>query len=213
MTKSPINNRPSALIAASLVVFGLVRCYGQGTMTMAFEGQPPGTFGTVSQYSESSVLFWNPSGPENLTRVGSGVSWAPDDGTAYLQMSLGGTLALSHSPLTFFNLVSLDLAGYWTGSPGPTTLHVVGYQGQGVTTSTDLAVGSFLDRRASQLPDFQTFYLGSAFANVYRVDISSGGFSIDNVVISGVPEPSATALLLLAAACTFGRSWIRRRRP
>jgi hypothetical protein len=56
------------------------------------------------------------------------------------------------------------------------------------------------------LQDFQAFQPDSSFINLYRVDIY-GGFSLDNLVISDVPEPSAGALALLGAACAF---WFKR---
>ena len=216
MTKSP-SNRASALIAAVLAVFGLAQCQGQGTMQFTFEGMAPGSFGTISAYSEAGMLFWNPHGPENLVRIGSGLSGAPDNGSAYLQGSTGAWLAFSLTPVRPFGLSSMDLAEYSTARPGPVTLHVVGYDwhGQGITYTTDITTDGINDG-TGPLQDFQTFTFDSRYANLYRVDITtdgSYGFSIDNVAICGVPEPSTGALLLLGAACAFGRSRIKRRRP
>jgi hypothetical protein len=60
--------------------------------------------------------------------------------------------------------------------------------------------------------DFQHFYLDSQFQNLYRVDIVGYSFSLDNVTVSGVPEPTSPSLLLLGAvgAIFYGR-WRKRR--
>jgi hypothetical protein len=60
--------------------------------------------------------------------------------------------------------------------------------------------------------NFQTFQLNSGFQNLYEVEILGDPFSLDNVVISGVPEPSCGALAVLAALCGLGRGWMRGRR-
>ena len=210
MTQSPIN-RALALVAAALMLSGLVHCQGQGTMQFTFEGMAPGSFGTISAYSESGMQFWNPYGPQNLARVGSGLSGAPDNGTAYLQVTTGARLAFRFTDFSLFNLVSLDLAEYATSLPGPVSLHVVGYRNDMTTAITDITTDGINDG-TGPLQDFQTFHFDSTFASLYQVEILTDRFSIDNVVV-GIPEPSAAGLLLLAAACAFGRSWIKRRRP
>ena len=131
MTKSP-NNPPLALIASALMLSGLMQCQGQGTMQFNFDGQRPGTWVVGDSYSESGMTFWNPYGPEGLARVGSGLSGAPDNGTAYLQVTSGARLVFGYytSPTTYFNLVSFDVAEYDTALPGPATVHVVGYRAQ-----------------------------------------------------------------------------------
>ena len=219
MTKSP-SNRALALIASLLVFSGLVQCQGQGTMTVGFQGpafqgapqpQPPGTVSTISQYIESGMRFRTPAGPQTLALVGGGISANPENGTAYLQL---------HAPLEFqfvspaaFDLLSLDLAEYSTSLAGPVNAHVVGYGLQGqIAGSLDLTTDGINDG-TGPLADFQTFTFDSRFRNLYRVEITSDFWSLDNVVISGVPEPSAGALVLVGAACAFCRSRIKRRRP
>jgi hypothetical protein len=122
-------------------------------------------------------------------------------------------LAFERSSLEPFGLVSFDLAEYSTNSPGPITLHVVGYglQGQRIAV-LDLTTDGINDG-IGPLADFQTVTFDSHFANLYRVEMTTDFWSLDNLVISGVPEPSAGVLVLLGAACAFGRSRIRSRRP
>jgi hypothetical protein len=216
----PVRQLTKAAATLAVAAVGLlIQSYGQGTMTTTFEGpayaggpspQPAGTATTISAYSESGMTFWNPYNPANLVLIGSGLSGYAANGTAYLAVTPGGDLAFSFNtfPSTYFNFVSFDAAGLDTNFPGA-SLEVVGYRGMIGTVTNYFTVDSFLDRQANGLPDFQTFYLGSEFQNVYRVDILSGAWSLDNVVISGVPEPSVGALAVLGAACAF---WFRRLR-
>jgi hypothetical protein len=159
------------------------------------------------------MTFWNPYGVENLARIGAGLTGHPDNGTAYLDVAGGARLGFSFNtfPGTYFDLLCFDAAGEYISLPGA-TLVVVGYKGMAGTVTNYFTVASLADRRANSLPDFETFYLDSRFQRVSRVDILTDRWALDNVVIGGVPEPSAAALALLAAACA---SWFRRldRRP
>jgi hypothetical protein len=208
MTKSPIN-RASALVASALLFSGLVQCQGQGTMQVRFEGQmSPGG------YSESGIFFWNPSGPESVMTLQSGlVSWAPDNGTSYLMGTGGAVMRFGFNtfPATYFNLVSFDLAESSTMFPGPMSFQVVGYGAQGLMATNTITTDGVMDGPGG-LPDFQTFNFGADFQHVHRVDILGDGWALDNVLISGVPEPSTAALVLLGAACAFGRLRMRRSR-
>ena len=220
-TKSPTTRSPSLfgsertkVLLSVLALFCLAKhCLGQGTMQVRFEGQPRGTYVTTSSYSESGMMFWNPYGPENLARIGSGLSGAPDNGTAFLDVTGGARLAFTFFSGAHFNLVSFDAAEETISYPGPITLQIVGYGSMGRTVTNYFTLDTIQDRRASQLPDFQTFYPDSRFANLYQVDIFTDRWSIDNVVISGVPEPSTGALILVGVLCAAGRSRMRNRRP
>lgn len=175
-------------------------------MTIRFEGQM-----SVGRYVESGVSFWNAYGPEVLTLLQSGRSGYPDNGTKYL--GSGGvdllTFRFDTVPTTYFNLVSLDLAELF---PGPVTLQVIGYPVMSQAVTNMITTDGIMDGPGGQ-PDFETFYFGAAFQRVNRIEITTDRWYLDNVVISGVPEPSASALVLLGAACAFGQSRIKRRRP
>jgi hypothetical protein len=214
MTKSPIN-RALALIASALVFSGLAQCHGQGTMSIGFDGQPRGTSSTAGAYYESGMRFSNPSGYHSLVLNGGGISPAyPDNDTSYLQPSGGvGGLAFRLDSYAAFGLVSFDLAEYSTNSLAPITVHITGYGPQDQVLGTTDITSDGINDGTGPLVDFQTFTFDARFANLYRVEISGDPWSLDNVAISGVPEPSTSTLVLLAAACAFGRSRIKRRRP
>ncbi len=186
-------------VAAVLVLFGN-RCQGQGTMTFTFEAEPPGSTTPVSVYNESGMQFSNPYGAQNLVLAGNGVSGLPSDGTAFLQVSTGADLGFTFLSGAHFNLVSFDAAGYGT-SYGGASLEVIGYKAMGVMVTNFFAVDSVNNRRTGLLPDFQTFTFDSQFQNVFRVDVLTDRWSLDNLVVSGVPEPSSTALIVMGGAC------------
>jgi hypothetical protein len=154
----------------------------------------------ISQYSEAGVTFYNPNGPNNLITSGEGVSGYPDDGTAYLLCPPGASLAFAFTSPTYFGLATLDLAAYSAGQAGPFSLNVVGYGQMGLMVTNVFTVDTLADRRANHLPDFQTFTLDSTFQHIFRVDILGTTFALDNVALTGVPEPSTTAVALFASA-------------
>jgi hypothetical protein len=184
-------------------------------MTIGFQGpaytgapypQPPGTSASISSYSESGVQFRDPNPYSSLALVGSGVSWGPSNGSAYLMVTEDASLRFRFDNLMLFNLVSMDLAEY-NNLPGSVTVHVIGYKLQDeLAGSVDLITDGINDG-PGPLVDFQTFIFDSRFHDLYRVEITTDRFSLDNIVLSGVPEPSGGALLLLGAV--FGLGWRR----
>ena len=142
--------------------------------------------------------------PQSLYLSGGGIPGYPDNGTGYLEipagsMRIGPTNTFPTSAP--FNLVSLDAAEY--DGAGPKTLTVVGYHAMAGNVTNYFTVSS---------QTFQTFHLDSSFTGVFQVDVLNASWSLDNVVISGVPEPSTRALALLGAGCAFWVSRAGRRR-
>jgi hypothetical protein len=202
---APNGRTRKAMVSIALFFSLLASCLGQGTTLIGFEGpaypgapspQPPGTFSIINEYIESGVWFRNPHPPENLALTGTGLAWAADDGTAYLYTSLGGTLALSFTDGAPFSLVSVNLAEGGTNSVSSMTIPLIGYRLGCGTVTNIFTVDSLVDRRANQLPDFETFSLGAGFTDLIRVEVPMGGFALDNVLL-GVPEPSTGVLALL----------------
>lgn len=204
----PGSHRTKLLAPAIVLLCLVVQCQGQGTMTVRFEGQTS----PLGGYRESGMIFQNAfGGPEVLTLVQSGWTGYPDNGSQYL--GSGGvdllTFGFNTSPTTYFNLVSLDLAELF---PVPVTLQVIGYPAMSAPVTNTITTDGIMDGPGGQ-PDFQTFSFDASFQHLNRVQITTDQWYLDNVLISGVPEPSAGALVLLGAACAFGRSRIKRRTP
>ena len=187
-------------VVMALLCF-LCKSWGQGTMTITFEGpppQPPGTRSHLATYSESGMLFVD--GPDALVRVGSGVAGVPDNGTTYLGTGVNTTATVSSLSGVPFGLSSFDVARFF-GLLTPATLQVIGVRLDGTTITNN-----FTPRGSS----FQTLQLGSGFVNLNTVFLT-GGFAFDNVVV-GIPEPSAGALIVLAALSMLGSSRMREAR-
>jgi hypothetical protein len=182
-------------------------CLGQGTVTIGFQGAAPGeiTMAGANPYTDpASGMQFGSLTPQSLLLDGGGIAGYPDNGTCYLEV--GGDMRFG--PNTFppigslvpFTLLSFDAAELISG---PQTLTVVGYHPMAGTVTNYFTVSS---------QTFETFYLGSSFTNVFQVDVLCPAWSLDDVVISGIPEPSCGALVVLATVCGLGRAWMRGRR-
>src|SRR5437016_1168856 len=103
------------------------QCFAQGTFRfITFDGpppQPPGTSYTVREYLEAGMWFrpaetnWNSFG-----RTGGGVSFFPENGTAYLQAALTQSLSFGSTDASVFDLRAVDLAEYSTVVPDARTV-------------------------------------------------------------------------------------------
>ena len=105
-----------ALNGLALVLLGTgTSCLGQGTFEpihVTFDGQPTGTAVFVQQYHGSGMWFrpLGIVGPGNgFILRGGGYLLYPENGTAYLQASLGDSLQFSFIDDSVFDLVSVDL--------------------------------------------------------------------------------------------------------
>ena len=204
--------------AGVILCFALAlgECLGQGSMTLRFDGQPRGTLSQVGWYSEGRIGFSAiPFGV--LYLWGGGITGYPENGTGYLWVPSNGPgsgVELSSvDGVSLFNMVSFDAAE--SAGLGSTVLTVVGYQPQimGPTTViTNVFTTDGINDGTGPLQDFETFYLDPRFVNLLRVDIYAR-FSLDNLVISGVPEPSAAGLMLLGICCAYWRFSIKNTRP
>jgi len=189
-----------------------IQSHAQGTITFTFDGPPsvpgpglpgPGQSFYVQQYSEAGMWF-RPLGviaPGNgfsRQRGGGQLSFAPDNGSAFIATVLGDSLQFSFTNGSSFNMVAVDLAEYSTVVPNAVTVPFYGYRADGSVVFTSFTTDGIIDG-AGPLADFQTFYFGPEFSNLLRVEIPTFGWSLDNLVVS-VPEPGLGALLMLAAA-------------
>ena len=100
----------------------------QAPLQITFDGFPvqaPGTGAFVQQYYEAGMWFrpLGVVGPGNgFVRQGGAFALAPENGSAYLQAGLGNSLMFSFLNASLFNLVSVDLAEYGTGTPNAVTV-------------------------------------------------------------------------------------------
>ncbi len=178
-----------------------LRSEAQGTLQyrVLFEGPPsitPTSAILVTYYYEQGMEFRPIGGTEWFGRRGGAREGFAYNGTAYLQAPFLGSLAMNASGGGRFGLVSVDLAEYSTLFQEPLTVPFIGYRLDGSTVTTEFTTDGVIDG-TGPLADFQTFYFGSSFADLVRVEIPSYGWSLDNMVFSQVPEPTTIALLLV----------------
>lgn len=189
----------------------LVDCMAQSTLHVTFDGPPPQPLGTatyIQQYLESGILF-APLGSDGFGRRGGGRDIYPENGSAYLQTSLGDSLAFSFTNGSLFDLLSVDLAEYSTVVPNAVTVPFIGYRQNGSTVSAAFTTDGIIDG-TGPLADFQTFTFGPEFSGLMRVEIPTYGWSLDNLVVNVVPEPGS--YVLLSAGGLLLWVWRRRRR-
>lgn len=181
-----------------------VHCFGQGTLQITFDGpplQPPGTGAYIQQYSELGMSF-TPLTSFGFARVGGG-GGRPDNGTAYLQATLGDSLLFSFINGSVFGLVSIDLAEYSTVVPNAVQVLLVGYRQDGSTVSVNFTTDGIIDG-GGPLADFQTFYFDKEWIDLTRVEIPTFGWSLDNLRVGvRVPEPTTSTMLLGGAGLWF----------
>src|SRR5271167_2914201 len=69
----------------TLLCFVAPTCHGQGTMTITFQGAPPGEQIQIGAYTDASGMQFNPLTPQRLYLNGGGIPGYPDNGTCYLE--------------------------------------------------------------------------------------------------------------------------------
>jgi hypothetical protein len=152
----------------------------------------------INYYAEQGMEF-RPIGNGQFGRSGGGAAdFFPRNGSAYLFGSFTDSLAATYVGGQRFGVVSVDLAEFSTLYQRPLTVQFVGYRPDGSTVSTAFVTDGVIDG-AGPLADFQTFYFDSRFADVVRVEVPTFGWSLDNMVLSQIPEPATSALLFVGA--------------
>jgi hypothetical protein len=192
-----------------------VPCLGQGTLQITFDGppvQPPGTGKIVQEYYEAGMSFTpiDPNAPwAGFVRQGGGVTFYPENGTAYLQAGAGSTLKFVFTDNRQFSLLGVDLAEYSTVVPDGMA-RFIGYRPDGSTVTLDFTPDGIMDG-TGPLADFQTFYFGPEWSGLTRVEVPYFG-SLDNLVVA-IPEPASGTLLLAGGLLLWALRGRRQHRP
>jgi hypothetical protein len=205
------------MLLALASIFSFARGYAQGTIQVSFEGDAMRSGQLLAEYHESGVAFTAyGTGPYDWGFSGwvSGVWWQRADngnGSAYLTPGSLSTVTVSSLSGLPMSLMSVDLSEEGSWSPFPVTVHFIGYHPDGSTVTADFTTDGVIDG-TGPLADFQTFYFGSAFTGLSRVEIPGSGWAMDNLVIT-IPEPSAGALVIMGGVILYYVRIGRARRP
>lgn len=119
--------------------------------------------------------------------------------------AFGDSLAVGALGGSRFGAVSVELAEFSTLYQEPLTVRFVGYRPDGSTVTTDFVTDGIIDG-AGPVRDFETFYFDQRFADVFRIEVPTYGWSLDNMVFSTViPEPGTSGLLVVGVALALFR--------
>jgi hypothetical protein len=134
------------------------------------------------------------AGSDGFTRANGSVGGLfADNGTDYIQASLGDSLQFAPINGSTFGLSSVQLAGYSSVVPD-FAITFTGLHPDGSSVSQTFS-GSGLT--------FQTFSFNSQFTDLTKVEINNPVWSMDNLVIVPAPEPSSLALALFGICGLF----------
>jgi hypothetical protein len=173
-------------------------------LVITFDGppaQPVGTDYAVRQYQESGLVF-KPLGPLDavppfrMGRCGGGISFFPENGSAYLQPGLGEPVEIFTTDQSSFDFLTVDLAEYSTVFPIPITIMFFGFKANGQMVFESFTTDGIIDG-TGPLQDFQTFAFGPKFKHLVRVEImaeplpvpfppyqdASAPFALDNLTV------------------------------
>lgn len=188
--------------------------HAQGTFNIGFEGPPmlqPGTSRITIEYSEMGMAFTSINGA-GFGRRSGGFSGYPINGGTYLSAFLGADLTFNLQSGGTFGLESVDLAEYSTVRPDPLTFTFYGYRQDGSVVTDSFTTDGIIDG-TGPVQDFQIFQFGPHFTGVVRVELPSYGWSLDNLAVSVVPEPSTKVFGLLAGLLGMGFVFFTKRKP
>ena len=172
---------------------------------------PVGGAEVVPDWTEDGIYI---TSPEGIVHRDSGTPIYPDNGTPYMDTFLTqAPLSITTISGALFNLLTVDLAEYSTGSAGAHSLTFSGYRSDGAVVSQIFTLDGIIDG-TGPLADFETFMFNAEFYNLQSVTIEQHGYSMDNLVleVNAIPEPATSKLLLAATIAILLDYWRRKMR-
>jgi hypothetical protein len=215
-----IEMRKYAAVLACLLAGGAAQA-----VTVDFEGLT-NSFVITNSISSGGLTFTASTGQVGVIANGNICSpICPDSGSASFIFGSPATFPASVSPLVITGANAFSLSGLDYAELGPAgyganslSLTITGILAGGGSLSRQLEIDQIIDGPGG-VNDFQRVMFDSVFAQgVFssveisgaRADASTGGFSLDNLVVSFVPEPSSWSLMILGFGAV-GAAMRRRR--
>jgi hypothetical protein len=151
----------------------------------------------ISDWSENGMIF---TGSNGFIHCDSNPLWGydPVGDSAYLKF-----LIRPEQPMIFkstndmrFELYSVDLAEYSIYEHGNSkSVTFIGHKNDGSIVTQIFALDGLIDR-AGPIDDFETFVFKDNFTNLCYVEIPTLGYSLDNLYLSIIPEPSTILFII-----------------
>ena len=124
-----------------------------------------------------------------------------NESSGFLSIIHGDQLTVRRTSGGLFDALSIDLAEYSDVFRFPTTIQFFGTQVDGTLVSTVFLTDGLFDGPGG-IADFQTFSFPTSFKNLQsintktiNIDAGDRAFSMDNLRVNPVPEPTAVTLL------------------
>lgn len=108
-----------------------------------------------------------------------------------------------------FDAISVALAEYSQVFPVPKDITFIGIASDGSEMSVTFTTDGIITG-PDAIDDFEIFYFPASFRSLTRLEVSTGTFAMDDLVLLPVPEPSSALLLSLGVSWVLGRRQRRR---
>lgn len=196
----------TALSATASCASSIILEYNVGATYLTHIAALPGTQVGIPYYDEDGFRT-KPFGelrtdpPFDLSLVGPDASNKASNGTAHLSLLRGDSLEVVRLNGRPFAALSVELAAYSTVFPVPKTIGFEGMFADGSSTSISFTTDGFV-LGGNSLTDFETFTFPASFTGIIRLSATTDVFSLDDLVLRAVPEP--TSALHLATGVVFG---------
>lgn len=195
-----------------------ISCRGQGTFartTVTFDRPPvqaPDTARLVTEYVEGGFIIHPDSPGSVFVRRGSGGKGWPDNGSAYVQVNSWPGLSVRAEDGQMFGTVAVDVAEGSVSFAEPWEMEFVGYLPGGGRVVARFLTDGIMDG-TGPAEDFETFSFPEGFGVLERLDITTGPCSLDNLVVTLIPEPRTDCLFSLGMLVVSYAALRRHARP
>lgn len=209
----------------NLVLVFLAFYESESVASVILQFDPPRNWVANNSVEEDGFIFSSPKASQFVNGGGlvfrnpppgegnyNGLNTVPCNGSNYAVPFTGSEPVLRQKDDLPFRLYGFDLAEYSKSFDDPHSVAVTGYYATGGTIATVLQLDGRVEGLAS---DFETFTFDQNWNDLNRVVmfasvpwVSGVGFSVDNIEVSVIPEPSGIVMIGLVSGCAL---FIRRK--
>ena len=198
----------TALSATASFASSVILEYNVGAPYLTHIAALPGTQVGIPYYDEDGFRT-KPFGelrtdpPFDLSLTGPNASNKASNGTAHLSLLRGDSLEVVRLNGRPFAADSVALAEYSTVFPVPKTIGFQGVFADGSSVSTSFTTDGFV-LGGNSLTDFETFAFPANFTGIIKLFATTDGFSLDDLMLRTVPEPTSAMHLAIGVAFNVG---------